>query len=89
MRISYKVRRNKVQVRNTARENKEHMEAGSEGNKRRKFTINNIQGWELITTKFECRNWESWQSCGGGGNGYWNPEWGQNLSAIVCECYGM
>jgi len=33
---------------------REHMVAGSEGNKRQDFTINNVQGWELITTEFEC-----------------------------------
>jgi len=32
------------------------MEAGSEGDKRQDFTINNIQGWELITTEFEHGN---------------------------------
>ena len=37
--------------------NGEHMVAGSEENKRRDFTINNIQGWELITTKFEPGTW--------------------------------
>ena len=36
--------------------NKEHMEAGSERDKRQEFTINNVQGWKLITTKFECGN---------------------------------
>ena len=44
---------------NTARQiymNKEHMEAGLERDKRWDFTINNIQGWELITTKFEHGN---------------------------------
>ena len=29
------------------------MVAGSEENKRQDFTINNIQGWELIMTEFE------------------------------------
>ena len=33
-----------------------HMVAGSEGNKRQDFTINNVQGWELITTEFEHGN---------------------------------
>ena len=36
--------------------NKEHREAGSERNKRRDFNINNVQGQELITTKFKHRN---------------------------------
>ena len=36
--------------------NKEHMEAGSERDKRQDFTINNVQGWKLITTKFKCKN---------------------------------
>jgi len=36
--------------------NKEHMEAGSERNKRQDFTINNFQGWELITTEFRHGN---------------------------------
>ena len=47
------------------------MEAGSERDKRLDFTINNIQGQELITTKFEHGNlvlgilevvlrWERW-----------------------------
>ena len=69
--------------------NKEHMEAGSERDKRQYFTINNIQGQELITTEFKHRNLvlESWKLCGGGRNGYWNLEWGQNLTAIVCEYY--
>jgi len=35
--------------------NKEHMEAGLERNKRQDFTTNNIQGWELTTTKFKHR----------------------------------
>ena len=65
------------------------MVAGSEENKRRDFTINNIQGQELITTKFEHGTWfwESQKLCRGGRNGYWNLEWGWNLLAIVCECY--
>jgi len=37
--------------------NSEHMVAGSEENKRQDFTINNIQGWELIMTEFEHRTW--------------------------------
>ena len=36
--------------------NSEHMVAGLEENKRQDFTINNVQGQELINTKFECRN---------------------------------
>jgi len=36
--------------------NSEHMVAGSEVNKRKDFTINNVQGQELRMTKFECRN---------------------------------
>ena len=36
--------------------NGEHMVAGSEENKRWDFTINNVQGQELITTVFKCRN---------------------------------
>ena len=36
--------------------NQEHMEAGSERNKRQDFAINNIQGWELITTEFKHGN---------------------------------
>ena len=31
--------------------------AGSEDNKRPGFTVNNIQGWELIMTEFECGTW--------------------------------
>jgi len=56
---------------------KEHMEAGSEGNKRQDFTMNNIQGQELITTKFKCGTWfqESQKSCGDGKGGYWNLGW--------------
>jgi len=37
--------------------NGEHMVTGSEENKRRDFTVNSIQGWELTMTKFECRTW--------------------------------
>ena len=37
--------------------NGEHMVAGSEENKRQDFTINNIQGQELIMTEFECGTW--------------------------------
>jgi len=37
--------------------NGEHMVAGSEENKRRDFTINNVQGQELLMTEFECRTW--------------------------------
>ena len=33
--------------------NSEHMVAGSEVNKSQDFTINNVQGWELIMTEFE------------------------------------
>ena len=36
--------------------NGEHMVAGSENN-RQDFTINNVQGWEMLSTKFECRTW--------------------------------
>jgi len=35
--------------------NSEHMVAGSEVNKRRDFTINNVQGGELTMTEFEHR----------------------------------
>ena len=54
--IGERVGVNKVRVTNTARQNKEHMEAGSERGKRQDFTINNVQGQKLITTEFECRN---------------------------------
>ena len=37
--------------------NGNHMVAGSEENKRQDFTINNVQGWELLTTEFECGTW--------------------------------
>ena len=37
--------------------NGEHMVAGLEENKRQDFTINNVQGWELLTTEFKCRTW--------------------------------
>src|SRR5882724_11434651 len=37
--------------------NGEHMVAGSEENKRRDFTVNSIQGWELTMTEFESGNW--------------------------------
>jgi len=56
--------------------NGEHIVAGSEGDKRQDFTINNVQGQELVTTEFEHRNlvpgilevvWR-WQ------NDYWNLE---------------
>jgi len=33
--------------------NREHMVAGSEGEKRQDFTINNVQGQELINTEFQ------------------------------------
>jgi len=36
--------------------NSEHMVAGSEENKRQDFTINNVQGQELMNTKFEHGN---------------------------------
>ena len=36
--------------------NKEHREAGLERNKRQDFTIDSVQGWKLITTKFNCRD---------------------------------
>ena len=36
--------------------NREHMVAGSEGKKTQGFTINNVQGWESINTKFKHRN---------------------------------
>ena len=56
--------------------NGEHMVAGSEENKRQDFTVNSIQGWELIMTKLsaELGFQESWKSCGGGRKGYWNLE---------------
>jgi len=34
----------------------DNMVAGLEVNKRQDFTINNVQGWELIMTEFKCRN---------------------------------
>ena len=37
--------------------NGEHMVAGSVENKRRDFTVNSIQGWDLTMTKFEHRTW--------------------------------
>ena len=37
--------------------NSEHMVAGLGENKRQDFTINNIQGQELITTKFKHGTW--------------------------------
>src|SRR5882724_11678417 len=37
--------------------NGEHMVAGSEENKRQAFTINNVQGQELLMTKFEHGTW--------------------------------
>src|SRR5882724_11128393 len=37
--------------------NGEHMVAGSEENKRQDFTINNVQGQELLMTKFEHGTW--------------------------------
>ena len=66
------------------------MVAGSEENKRQDFTINNVQGQELIITEFKHRIefWESWKSCGGDRNGYWNLERAGNLSVIVHGCYG-
>ena len=55
---------NKMQVGTQSRQNiheiytnGEHMVAGLEVNKRRDFTINNIQGQEVIMAKFECRTW--------------------------------
>ena len=41
--------------------NGEHMVAGLEENKRQDFTVNNIQGQELIMTKFEHGIW-FWES---------------------------
>src|SRR5882724_2269108 len=37
--------------------NSEHMVAGSEENKRQDFTINNVQGQELIMTEFKRGTW--------------------------------
>ena len=37
--------------------NGEHMVAGLEENKRQDFTINNVQGQELLMTEFECGAW--------------------------------
>ena len=37
--------------------NSEHMVVGSGENKRWDFTINNIQGWKLITSEFKHRTW--------------------------------
>ena len=37
--------------------NGEHMVAGLEENKRQDFTINTVQGWELLTTEFEHGTW--------------------------------
>ena len=37
--------------------NGEHMVAGSEENKRQDFTINNVQGQELLMTKFKHGTW--------------------------------
>ena len=57
--IDVRVGINRVQVEHNQSEiymNSEHMVAGSEENKRQDFTINNVQGKELISTKFECRN---------------------------------
>ena len=57
------------------------MVAGSEENKRRDFTINNVQGWELLTTEFKHRTWflgileVAWD----GRNGCWNLEWAGNF----------
>ena len=36
--------------------NKEHMEAGSERNKRQGFTIDSVQGQKLLTTEFKHGN---------------------------------
>ena len=36
--------------------NGEHIVAGSEESKRQDFTINNVQGWELIMTEFKHGN---------------------------------
>jgi len=71
--------------------NREHMVAGSEVNKRQDFTINNIQGWELINAKFKHGNVVLGISevMWGSGKGYWNLEWAGNLSVMVCGCYGM
>ena len=62
--------------------NGEDMVTGSEENKRQDFTVNSIQGQELTMTEFKCRTWflGSWKLCGGGRNGYLNPEWAGNLS---------
>jgi len=37
--------------------NGEHMVAGLEENKRQDFTINNVQGQELLTTELEHGTW--------------------------------
>jgi len=37
--------------------NGEHMVAGSEENKRRDFTINNVQGREMLMTEFKRGTW--------------------------------
>ena len=60
--------------------NGEHMVAGSEENKRRDFTINSIQGWELTTTEWNLvsGNLGSHMGVAGMGTGIWSgPE---NLS---------
>ena len=80
---------NKVFMKNTARWNKEHMEAGLERNKKWDFTINDIQGWELITTKFNHGNlvpgisevmwrWQRW----------WNLEWARTCQQLFVSVTG-
>jgi len=66
------------------------MVARSEENKRWDFTVNSIQGWELITTKFKHRNLVLGilEVVWGWGKGYWNPEWAGNVSVMGCGCYG-
>ena len=51
--------------------NGENMVAGSEENKRQDFTINNVQGWELLMTELsvELGCQESRKLREGGGNG--------------------
>ena len=85
---------NKVQVKHSQGKiymNKEHMEAGSERDNRQDFTINNIQGWDLITTEFKCGNlvpgisevmwrWQKWLLESG---------MGQELVSNCLECYRM
>ena len=67
------------------------MVAGSEVNKRQDFTINNVQGWELINTEFKHGNLvlgiSEVAKVAEKGAGIWNGS--EMYQWWFCGCYGM